>query len=47
MLGTPRLSCDDGNGKVVHAKRIPFTDFPLPTLSLYVVGRVIMLPTEY
>lgn len=44
---TARLSCDDGNGKVVHAKRIPFTDFPLPTLSLYVADKVIMLPGEY
>jgi hypothetical protein len=45
--GSAHLSCDDGNGNIVLAKRIPFTDFPLPTLSLYVANKVIMLPGEY
>jgi len=45
--GSARLSCDDGNRNIVHAKRIPFTDFPLPTLSIYVTNKTIMLPGDY
>ena len=41
------LMCDDGNGNVLHRKHIPFTDFPLPEISLYCCDNVILLPSEY
>jgi hypothetical protein len=41
------LTCDDGNDNVVFSKKIDFTDFPLDEIRFYVVGRVIMLPSEY
>ncbi len=41
------LTCDDGDGRVVYAKRIDYTDFPLPEIKLYFVDNVIMLPSEY
>lgn len=40
------LSCDDGNGTIVYRKAIPFTDFPLQTISLYFENNVICLPAE-
>jgi hypothetical protein len=44
---TARLTCDDGNGNIVFSKRIPFTDFPLPEISLYFCNNTILLPSEY
>jgi hypothetical protein len=41
------LSYDDGNGKIVFTKRIPFTDFPVEEMRFYFSGGVIMLPSEY
>jgi hypothetical protein len=41
------LRCEDGNGNKVISKRIPFTDFPLPKVTLWCAGGVIMLPSEY
>lgn len=41
------LTCDDGNGIVVYAKPIPFTDFPLPEIKFYFTDDVILLPSEY
>jgi hypothetical protein len=41
------LTCDDGNGNVVFAKRIEFTDFPLPEVTLYYTDSTILLPSEY
>jgi hypothetical protein len=41
------LTCDDGNGNAVYAKRIPFTDFPLDEISLYFCNNTILLPSEY
>jgi hypothetical protein len=41
------LTCDDGNGRVVHRKELPFTDFPLPTITLYCANNVIYLPSEH
>ena len=42
-----RLVCEDGNGRAVWRKHIPWTDFPMAELSLYCVNRVIHLPSEY
>ena len=44
---TATLVCEDGNDKRVFAKDITFTDFPEPGITLYCVGNVIMLPSEY
>ena len=41
------LSCDEGKGNEVFSKKIPFTDFPMDSISLYFTDRVILLPSEY
>lgn len=41
------LACEDGNGKTVYSKEIPFTDFPTQGIRFYVADHVIMLPSEY
>jgi hypothetical protein len=41
------LTCDDGNGRVVHTISIPCTDFPLDEVELYCCDNVLMLPSEY
>jgi hypothetical protein len=41
------LTCDDGNGRVVYRKKIPFTDFPAEGITLWFTGNVILLPSEY
>ena len=41
------LTCEDGNGNAVYAKRIEFTDFPLNEISLYFSDNTILLPSEY
>ena len=42
---------EDGNGRELARQAIPYTDFPLPNLTLYAVWDtehwVIMLPSEY
>lgn len=43
---TALLTCGDGNGNEVHAKRIEFTDFPLATITLYFENGTLMLPSE-
>lgn len=47
------LTCDDGNGKILVTQEIPYTNFPLAEIKLYVqeseylAGLVVMLPSEY
>lgn len=47
------LTCDDGNGKILVTQEIPYADFPLAEIKLYVqeseylAGLVVMLPSEY
>jgi hypothetical protein len=38
---------DDGNGKEILRQTIPFTDFPLDEISLYLTDRTLLLPSEY
>jgi len=45
--GGASLVCDDGNGWQLHAKEIPFTDFPLPVMTLWYTNNVVLLPSEY
>ena len=44
---TAMLTCGDGNGREVYAKRIEFTDFPEPGIRFYYADWVIHLPSEY
>lgn len=41
------LTCTDGNDTTISEERIPYTDFPLPEIKLYVTSRTILLPSEY
>lgn len=47
------LTCDDGNGNILVTQEIPYTNFPLPEITVYVqdseylAGLVVMLPSEY
>jgi hypothetical protein len=46
------ITCDDGDGNISVTQSIDYTDFPLPTLSIWVEiqsnGRIfIYLPSEY
>jgi hypothetical protein len=43
---TAVLRCEDGNGQVLCSKPIPYTDFPLNEIKIYVSGNVILLPSE-
>lgn len=43
---TAVLTCDDGNGNIVHTYHIKFTDFPLDEITLYFENNVIYLPSE-
>ena len=42
-----RLVCEDGDGNVVATQDIPFTDFPLEEITLFLQNGVILLPSEY
>lgn len=44
---TASLTCDDGNGRKVYSKKIPFTDFPMDSITLWYTDSVILLPSEY
>ena len=44
---TATLACDDGNHNVVYTKEIPFTDFPLETITLWFANNTIYLPSEH
>ena len=41
------LTCDDGNGRVIFSKQIPYTDFPAEGIKLYYTNGTILLPREY
>lgn len=41
------LTCEDGNGRVLLTKPIPFTDFPAPGVRLCCCNGTIMLLSEY
>jgi hypothetical protein len=51
QVSVVHLVCEDGNGKEHARQEIPFTDFPMPAVSLYACWDgahwVIMLPGEY
>ena len=41
------LICEWDTDKEVLKQNIPYTDFPLPTIKLYLAQKVLMLPSEY
>ncbi|KJH70248.1 DUF6876 family protein [Aliterella atlantica] len=41
------LRCDRDEGDTALTQEIPFTDFPLSEIKLYLVEKVLMLPSEY
>jgi len=41
------LTCEDGNENVVLKKRIPYTDFPLPEIVIWIMNKVMLLPSEH
>lgn len=41
-----KVKADDGNGKIVASQTIPYTDFPIDQVKLYVENGVLMLPSE-
>lgn len=44
---TATLKCEDGNGHIVFSKKIEWTDFPLPEITLWFANNVIYLPSEH
>ena len=45
--GAGNVICERDSGDVAIRQRIPYTDFPLSSVKLYVAGDVVMLPSEY
>lgn len=43
---TATLTCDDGDGNIVHAEHITYTDFPLSEIELWFTNQMILLPSE-
>jgi Family of unknown function (DUF6876) len=41
------LEISDGNENILAEQKIAFTDFPLTAISLWCVGKILMLPGEY
>ncbi len=41
------LTCEDGDGRTVWEKLIPFTDFPLGLVKVYFTDSTLLLPSEY
>jgi hypothetical protein len=42
-----KLICERDTDDVVVTQDIPFTDFPIAEVKLFLVARVLMLPSEY
>ncbi len=41
------VTCDDGNGNIVTQQKIPFSDFNYDEATIWFVGGVMLLPSEY
>jgi hypothetical protein len=44
---TAKLTCEDGDYKIVHAQNLSFTDFPIPGVTLWFANNTIYLPSEH
>ena len=45
--GSWRLICEDGDNHVVAIQAIPFSDFPLNEIVIWLTDNVLLLPSEY
>ncbi len=41
------ITVEDGNDTVLKSFKIPFTDFPLQEMDLWLIDKVLILPSEY
>jgi len=41
------LSCERDQGDIAVTQELEFTDFPLPSITLYVQQGTLLLPSEY
>lgn len=41
------LRCEDGNNNLLLSKDIEYTDFSLPSITLWLSNETLMLPSEY
>lgn len=41
------LYCGVDGDKLVEVQKIPFTDFPLPQVQLFLIDKILLLPSEY
>ena len=44
---TWKLSCEDGNRKVLIVQDIEYSDFPIQEITIWMINGVALLPTEY
>jgi len=44
---TATLNLEDGDGNSVLNHKLPFTDFPLPEFTFWLINNVLLLPSEY
>ena len=41
------ITVDDGNGKIIKSFNLNFTTFPLNSFTLWMIDKVLLLPSEY
>lgn len=41
------VCCTDGNKHKVATQRIPFSDFPYDTATIWLIDGIMLLPSEY
>jgi hypothetical protein len=41
------LTCEDGNGNVLHKEKIEYTDFPMSYVEVWYEQGVLLLPSEH
>jgi hypothetical protein len=42
-----KIICEDGNYNELYREEIDYTDFPLKSIELYLINKVLLLPSEY
>jgi len=41
------IQCSDGNDKFLAAQEIPYSDFPIDSIEIWLIDGVALLPSEY
>jgi hypothetical protein len=41
------ITCEDGNERILVTQKIPFSDFPLDEIKIWLIDGVALLPSEY